>query len=76
MGEYEKKRGVNMGWVLLIISQLPSQIIPRLIESMNFIDPEGFSVEGVESEGEADEETKNQNEDLFLFKYLHLLVRP
>ena len=43
---------------------------------MDFIDPERFFVEGVESQGEADEEANNQNEDLFLFKYLHLLVRP
>jgi hypothetical protein len=67
VGEDEKERGMKMGRVLLIISQLTSQIVPRFIERMNFIDPEGFSVEGVESEGEADEETKNQNNNFFLF---------
>jgi hypothetical protein len=72
VGEDEKERGMKMGRVLPIISQLTSQIVPRFIERMNFIDPEGFFVEGIESEGEADEETKNQNEDLFFFEYLHL----
>lgn len=67
VGEDEKKRGMKMGRVLLIMSQLTSQIVPRFIERMNFIDPERFSVECVESEGEADEETKNQNNNFFLF---------
>ena len=67
MGEDEKERGMKMGRVLLIISQLTSQIVPRFIERMNFIDPEGFSVEGVESQCKPDEKAEKKDQDFFLF---------
>jgi hypothetical protein len=56
VGEDKKKRGMKMGWILLIISQLTSQIVSRFIESMDLIDPEGFMIKMVKPERETDEE--------------------
>ena len=38
---------------------------------MDFIDPEGFLVEAVESEGKADKEAEKKDQDLFLLESLH-----
>jgi hypothetical protein len=67
VGEDEKEWGVKVGWILLVISELIYKAVPRFIERVDFVDPERFFVEVVESEGEPDEETKNQNDNFFLF---------
>ena len=46
--------------ILLIIFQLTFKTISRIIEGMDFVNPEGFLVEGVESQGEANEKTERE----------------
>src|SRR4030042_4482783 len=41
---------------------------------MNFIDPEGFPVKGIESEGEAHEETEDKYKDFISFCVTHILL--
>jgi hypothetical protein len=41
--------------------------MPGIIESIDFIHPERFLVEGVESQGETDEETTNKDKEFFPF---------
>jgi hypothetical protein len=54
MGEHKKEGRVKKRGILLIKSELGSEIIPGVIEGMDFIHPEGFLVEGVESENKSD----------------------
>jgi len=52
----DKKQGrVKVGWILFIKFYLAFEIVPRIIECMDFIDPEGFLIEGVKPQGKADE---------------------
>jgi hypothetical protein len=46
---------------------LTSEIIPRIIEGMDLINPERFSIKGVEPQSKAYEKAKYQDHDLFLF---------
>jgi hypothetical protein len=73
VGEDEKERGVKMGRVLLIISQLTSQIVPRFIERMNFIDPEGLLVKGVEPQNKTYEKTEKKDKNFFLSCFIQSL---
>ena len=67
MGQDEEERWVKIGWFLLIKIYLFLDIISRIIESIDFIPPEGFLVEGVESQGEANEETEKEDQEFSLF---------
>jgi hypothetical protein len=54
MGEHKKEGRVKKSGILLIKSELGSEIIPRVIEGMDFIHPKGLLVEGIESQGNSD----------------------
>ena len=58
--------------ILFIILQLIFYTISRIIEGMDFVNPERFLVEGVESQSKADEKTEKKDEDLFSFEHVHL----
>jgi hypothetical protein len=58
--------------ILFIIFQLISYTISRIIEGVDFVNPERFLVEGVESQSKADEKTEKKDEDLFSFEHLRL----
>jgi hypothetical protein len=49
MSKNKKKRRVKIGWVFFIILQLTLDAISRIIKSVDFINPEGFLIEGGES---------------------------
>jgi hypothetical protein len=46
---------------------LAFKIIPRIIKRIDFIHPEGFLVKGIEPQGEADNQTKKEDEEFFAF---------
>ena len=80
MGENEEKGRVKISRILLIKVKLTSKIISRIIEGMDFVHPERFSVEGVESEGKAYEKAKSDDKNFFSFYVAHidsvLALRP
>jgi hypothetical protein len=49
MGETEKQRRLNVIRLFFIILYLVFEIIPGVIESIDLVQPEGFSIKGVES---------------------------
>jgi hypothetical protein len=49
MGETEKQRRLNVIRLFFIILYLVFETIPGVIECINFVEPEGFSIKGVES---------------------------
>jgi hypothetical protein len=55
MSENKEKRGVKVSWVFFVILQLVLDTISRIIISVNFVNPEGFLIEGVEPKGKADD---------------------
>jgi len=61
VGENEEQRGVKISRVFLIIAELPSQTISRIIEGMDLINPKRFSIETIESQGKSQEETKGED---------------
>jgi len=65
MGKNKKERGLEESWVLFIEFNLAGEIIPRIIEGVNFIHPEGFLVKGVKSQGQSHKETEKENKDFF-----------
>ena len=71
MSEYKKKRRVKVGWVFFVILQLGLDTIPRIIVSMDFVNPEGFLIEGVKSQGKTYNETENKDKDFFLIYLFH-----
>jgi len=64
MGEEEEERRVKIRWILFIKFYLAFEVISGVIEGVDFIHPEGFLIEGIESQGEADEETKKKNKKI------------
>ncbi len=71
MGENKEKGRVKIRRILLIKVKLTSKIIPRVIEGVDFIHPEGFLIKGVKSEGKAQENAKNQEKNFFSFDVAH-----
>jgi hypothetical protein len=65
VGENEKKRRVKISRILLIIVKLTSKIISRIIEGVDFVHPERFSIKGVESEGKPCEKAQNDDNNFF-----------
>jgi hypothetical protein len=61
MGEDEEERGVKIRGVLFIKFYLAFEVISGVIEGVDFINPEGFLVEGIEPQGEAYDETEKKN---------------
>jgi hypothetical protein len=55
MGENKEKGGMKESWVFTIKFQLALKIIPRIIEGIDFVQPKGFLVKGVESQSETNE---------------------
>jgi hypothetical protein len=65
MGENEEKgRMKEINRILLEIRYLCFKPVPRVIERMNLIDPQGFAVKGVEPQAEAYEEASNKDQYL------------
>ena len=61
MGKEIKEGGMKkIGWMLFKVFYLVFNPLPRIIEGMNFVDPEGFLIKSVESQSEPNNETKNK----------------
>jgi len=71
MGENKEKGRVEIRWILLIKFYLASEIIPRIIEGVDFIDPERFLIKGVKSEYKTYEKAKNDGNNFFSFYVAH-----
>jgi len=71
MGENEKQRRLNVIRLFFIILHLVVETIPGVIECINLVEPEGFFIEGVESQSEAYEKTEKKDKYLFLFWLVH-----
>jgi len=67
VGENKEEGRVEISRSLFIKLYLAFKVISGVIEGMDFVHPEGFLVEGIESQGEADNQTKKENEDFFAF---------
>jgi hypothetical protein len=65
MGKDEEEGRMKVRRILLIKFDLPSEIVSGVVEGMNFVYPERFFVEGVESQSKAYEETKNNDKNFF-----------
>jgi hypothetical protein len=48
MGEYKEERRVEKSRIFLVKFKVAPEIIPGIIERIDFIHPEGLLVEGVE----------------------------
>ena len=60
MGKEIKEGGMKkVGWMLFKVFYLVFNPLPRIIEGMNFVDPEGFLIKSVEPQCESNDETKN-----------------
>jgi hypothetical protein len=61
MGKDEEQGRMEIGGVLLIKFDLPSEIVSGVVEGMDFVHPEGLPVKSVKPQGKAYEETgKNE----------------
>ena len=65
MSEDEEKRRVEKGWILLVELELAFEVMGRIIISVDFVHPERFLIEAVESQPKTDDEAEDQN-DQFL----------
>lgn len=72
MRENKEKGRMKIRWVLLIKSYLISEIIPRIIERMDFIYPERFLIKSVKPEGKTYEKTKHDDNNFFSFHVAHI----
>jgi hypothetical protein len=66
VGEDEEERRMKIRGIFFIKFYLALEIIPGVVEGMDFIHPQRFFVEGIKSQCETDEEAKNQNNNFFL----------
>jgi hypothetical protein len=73
MGEDEKERSLEGGWILFVKLYLTSEIVPGVIEGMDFIQPERLLVKAVESQGESNDDTKNKDEPFLLLSSVQAL---
>jgi hypothetical protein len=71
MSENKKKRRVKVGWIFFVILYLVLDPVSRIIVSMDFINPKGFLIESVESQGKAYQEAQKKNENLFSLWVTH-----
>jgi hypothetical protein len=67
VSENKEEGRMKIRRVLFIKFYLALQIISGVVEAMDLVYPEGFSIKSVKPQGEADNETENENEDLFSF---------
>jgi hypothetical protein len=67
MGEYEEKGRVKIRRILLVKGNLAFKTVPRIIERMDFIYPEGFSIKGIEPQSKADEKAEKEDKNFFSF---------
>jgi len=71
VGENKEKGRVKISWILFVVVKLTSKIISRIVEGMDFVHPERFSVEGAESKGKTYEKAKNDGNNFFSFYVAH-----
>jgi hypothetical protein len=68
MSEDEEKGRMKGGRIFFMKIDLGLEVISGVVKSVDFVQPERFLVEGIESEGKSNEETQNQeNEFIPLF---------
>ena len=65
MGENEKEWRMKKGRILFVELGLVSETIPRIVESVNLIHPEGLSVKGIISQCKPNEEAEDKRDQFF-----------
>src|SRR4030042_6720504 len=61
----------NVGRTFFEIFQLPAQTHSRIVECVDLVNPEGFAIKGIESQGKAYQKAKTKNEHSLLLKVSH-----
>jgi len=67
VGKDEEERRMKVSWIPLVKFYLASEIISRIIVSMDFVEPERFLIKSIEPQGEPQEKTNNDDKNLFSF---------
>jgi len=67
VGENEEKGRMKIRWILFIEFYLAFEVVSGVIEGMDFVHPERFLIESVESQRKAYKETENQDKYFFSF---------
>jgi hypothetical protein len=62
---------MKRGWILFIIFYLLFEIVFRIVESMDFVNPERLLVEGVDSKGKPYEKAQNDDKNFFAVYVAH-----
>jgi hypothetical protein len=75
MGEDKEERWLKVSGILFIIVELSLKTISGIVEGVDFIHPEGFSIKSIESQGKPYDEAENKDHDLFLFRVIHKGLR-
>jgi hypothetical protein len=63
---------VEISGIILIIIYLPLKIILRIVEGMDFINPERSVIKGVKSKSKADDEAEQDQNQLPSFRCIYL----
>ena len=64
MSEGKEERRVKESRILLVKFQLVFDAISRIVESVDFIQPEGFLVKGIGPQSKTNKETNNYDKKL------------
>jgi hypothetical protein len=72
MRQHKKQGRVEISGILLIIIYLPFKVIPRIVERMDFINPERSLIKGVKSQNEADDEAEQDQNQFPSFRCVYL----
>jgi hypothetical protein len=72
VGEDEEQRRMKVRGILLIKVELTPETISRVVECMDFVYPEGFSIKGIKSEGKAYQKAKNDDKNFFSLHIAHI----
>jgi hypothetical protein len=65
MGEDEEEGRMEKAGVTFIKFYLVFEVIPGIIEGMDFINPEGFLVEGIEPQGKSHQKAEKKHKNFF-----------
>jgi hypothetical protein len=71
MGENKKEGRMKIRRVLFIKLDLPTEIVSGVIEGVDLVHPERFLIEGVEPQGEAQENAEKKGNNFFLLFYIN-----
>jgi len=72
MRQHKKQGRVEISGIFPIKIYLPFKIISRIVEGMDFINPERSLIKGVKSQSEADDEAEQDQNEFPSFRCIYL----